>query len=766
MPPVGDSRSAILMKLTSPRREFGGHVYDPRDQSPIASDLYTFSRSTESEQVQQEGTNARAPYVRFPTISSPFSSIASTHSSETLQQYQRHQKSTKKPYVNFRTTKPPQQKGHTKPLSQSVSDILAQQTPREEPSSLFTGDLEEDLLDSYYTTTGSDDDAADMLSSIDVDTDRYNSQQIDDDLFEKQTATVEDASFSSATNKNKSSDSNSKTSANHSYNATPSALSKPTLLPLPANYLSMATFKQIDNTVEKSSSNILSRIANFWKNRTMNSRHNSSSSLTSNKRITNKINAVDGANNSNSINYTKLASDSSSIDADQSTHNHNHENNEETDNISMKITDHQNDNRSGIIRNHRTKNSNNKNSRRQSESSSAQQHKETSQPPKYISIEDVDGGTIFGGAASNQYLSLDDDEDGDLGVVGEEDFVGGSTKEDEHTVGTKTTTTKTQSSSGKEQDDDHQRNHDHQNLSSSSIGASVEDYIASESSAGGEGADWLDDVGGGDSALHSFHDDLFHPATTGTITAVIENIPKKDLMSSGSSKIERVQKSDSTSNNISSSKPSGVPFIIGGGTAPSSSSSSRGQVRKAESDKIWSSIDSHFGRNDLIESAESREETAAAASDQDYYYYGMTIGGFLKRELWTIPLFVLASLNMILIILFEVYVLCRARGTSRRHLFLGQMLLFGLFLCSFLALMFAVHPSIVGCFVGRLGVGITYSLIFSVLMVKCVFLLSLDTGVYLPTSYQGILLFFAVAVQVAIDSQWVIMYPPFLQVNI
>lgn len=197
-------------------------------------------------------------------------------------------------------------------------------------------------------------------------------------------------------------------------------------------------------------------------------------------------------------------------------------------------------------------------------------------------------------------------------------------------------------------------------------------------------------------------------------------------------------------------------ILKSGPTAASSGVITRGDVKRAQSDKIWS-LDSHFSRNDLIESAEEEEH--------DDYYYGMTIGGFLKRELWTIPLFVLAALNMILIILFEVYVLCRARGQSRRHLFLGQMLLFGLFLCSFLALMFAVHPSIIGCFVGRLGVGITYSLIFSVLMVKCVFLLSLDTGIYLPTSYQGILLFFAVLVQVAIDTQWVIMYPPFLQVS-
>jgi hypothetical protein len=142
------------------------------------------------------------------------------------------------------------------------------------------------------------------------------------------------------------------------------------------------------------------------------------------------------------------------------------------------------------------------------------------------------------------------------------------------------------------------------------------------------------------------------------------------------------------------------------------------------------------------------------------------IVGFLQREIWTIPLFVFASLNIFLITFFEIYVLCRTKGQSRQHLFLGQMLLFGLFLSSSLALLFAVYPSVVGCFIGRLGVGIAYSMIFAVLMVKCLFLLSLDVGVYLPTSYQGCLLFFTVLVQIGLDTQRAIFFPPKILVKI
>lgn len=781
----GGSRSAILMKLTSPRREFGGHVYeDPNN--PIASDLYAFSKSTESQQIQHD--DEHAPFIRFPSISSPFSNtIQSSESHLQQNSYQRQPPQPSKKNANQHDD-PTVQQGHhlqQKPLAQSVSDLLAQ---REEPSSIFGAPHEDDLFDSYYTTGIDDDDAT--LSSADID--RYSSRE-DGDLFKKQTATPNtgtsvDASASPSlansppptaksnaiTNKIKSTSSNDSNSSHDNHNhsdednhvavrpSSTSALRKPTLLPLPANYLSLATFKQIDNTLEKSSSNILSRIANFWRNRTMSSHSSLNGTIVAvnNRQISNSS-SISSSNKTNSSTnqMNKLASDSS-ISADN--HQHEDDDNEETDNVFLKNLDDdlnrssntrrsssENDNKS-----YNSKDNHGKNIRRQSESS-------TSLPlTKYISMEDLDGGVSNGGGGgilvnSNQYLSLDDGDDGVNLGVGDEDFAtstgGGNTKEEGPT------TTKSSSKNNNELEDNFHRHHDHHSVS-------VEDYItSSETSAG---LDWLN--GGEDSAQssHTFHDDLFH-TTTGTITAVIDNSSrssggsssskthhKKDLMNSGSSRIERVHKSDSDKKASVVFSPSSSSGAASGGA---SSTSKKGDVKQAESDKIWSSIDSHFGRNDLIESAESEEEHD--------YYYGMTIGGFLKRELWTIPLFVLASLNMILIILFEVYVLCRARGTSRRHLFLGQMLLFGLFLCSFLALMFAVHPSIVGCFVGRLGVGITYSLIFSVLMVKCVFLLSLDTGVYLPTSYQGILLFFAVAVQVAIDTQWVIMYPPFLQVK-
>lgn len=60
----------------------------------------------------------------------------------------------------------------------------------------------------------------------------------------------------------------------------------------------------------------------------------------------------------------------------------------------------------------------------------------------------------------------------------------------------------------------------------------------------------------------------------------------------------------------------------------------------------------------------------------------------------------------------------------------------------------------------RLGAGLAYSLVFSTLLVKCVFLISLNGGVYLPAPYQALLLFFAVLIQLAIGAQWLINNPP------
>ncbi|XP_052563659.1 uncharacterized protein LOC120421847 isoform X1 [Culex pipiens pallens] len=134
----------------------------------------------------------------------------------------------------------------------------------------------------------------------------------------------------------------------------------------------------------------------------------------------------------------------------------------------------------------------------------------------------------------------------------------------------------------------------------------------------------------------------------------------------------------------------------------------------------------------------------------------------LRKEPWVVPVLVLASLSMIMMAAFEIFVLCKAWRTSpsRRHLFLGQMLLLGLFACSGLAAVLTINPTILSCATMRFGAGVAFALVFASLLVKCVFLISLNGGVYLPAPYQGLLLLFAVLIQVAVGAQWLLTSPP------
>lgn len=123
-----------------------------------------------------------------------------------------------------------------------------------------------------------------------------------------------------------------------------------------------------------------------------------------------------------------------------------------------------------------------------------------------------------------------------------------------------------------------------------------------------------------------------------------------------------------------------------------------------------------------------------------------------RDEPWVIPLVSLSLFNIAAILIFEVYVLYKSCG-GRRHLFLGQILLLGLFLCSILGLLYVPQPHWLFCGITRAGLGIVYAIIFGSLLVKCVFLLKLHDGVYFNASFQGLFLFFVVAVEV---SMWLI----------
>jgi 7 transmembrane sweet-taste receptor of 3 GCPR len=103
----------------------------------------------------------------------------------------------------------------------------------------------------------------------------------------------------------------------------------------------------------------------------------------------------------------------------------------------------------------------------------------------------------------------------------------------------------------------------------------------------------------------------------------------------------------------------------------------------------------------------------------------------LRKDTWVIPVLLLAGVSMLMMGAFEIFVLCKTRRTSpnRRHLFLGQMLLLGLFTCSGLSALLAARPTSLSCATIRFGAGVSFAIVFASLLVKCIFLISLNGGV-------------------------------------
>ena len=134
---------------------------------------------------------------------------------------------------------------------------------------------------------------------------------------------------------------------------------------------------------------------------------------------------------------------------------------------------------------------------------------------------------------------------------------------------------------------------------------------------------------------------------------------------------------------------------------------------------------------------------------------------FLRGEIWVIPVLVGAGALVVVLFIFEVYLISKSISTnpSRRHLFLGQMLMVGLVLCCGMTVVATLRPTPVTCAVLRLGTGLAYTIIYSTLLVKLVFLISLNSGVYLPATYQCLLLCFAILIQLVIGIQWLVSAP-------
>lgn len=143
---------------------------------------------------------------------------------------------------------------------------------------------------------------------------------------------------------------------------------------------------------------------------------------------------------------------------------------------------------------------------------------------------------------------------------------------------------------------------------------------------------------------------------------------------------------------------------------------------------------------------------------------------------WIIAIGVCAGLGIVCVLVFEVYILYKLMGTKIgkqwRTMWLGQLLLFGIF-CSYLTLFaYLFTPTKATCGITRFGVGVSYAMCFAILLVKLMVLLTsktsadtllpgdVDSPNYLRGIYQFLMFIFVVGVQVVIAVQWLIQVPP------
>lgn len=142
---------------------------------------------------------------------------------------------------------------------------------------------------------------------------------------------------------------------------------------------------------------------------------------------------------------------------------------------------------------------------------------------------------------------------------------------------------------------------------------------------------------------------------------------------------------------------------------------------------------------------------------------------------WIIALGVLAGVGCVAVLVFEIYILFKLLGTrigrQWRTMWLGQLLLFGIFLSYLTMFAFLFIPTNTTCGIIRFGIGVSYAIIYSVLLVKLMVILTstttesiipgdIESPNYLKGIYQFLMFIFAMGVQVVIDIQWLIQVPP------
>lgn len=132
----------------------------------------------------------------------------------------------------------------------------------------------------------------------------------------------------------------------------------------------------------------------------------------------------------------------------------------------------------------------------------------------------------------------------------------------------------------------------------------------------------------------------------------------------------------------------------------------------------------------------------------------------LRKGAWIIVLIVLAAVGLALVVLLELYFLYKLSGTAIcshwKSMWLGHLLLLAILLCYLVLFAFVHVPSEASCAIIRFGVGVTYAMCFSVLLVKLMIIFNSERVGSVQGIYQFLMFFMAWAVQLAVDIEWLV----------
>ena len=139
------------------------------------------------------------------------------------------------------------------------------------------------------------------------------------------------------------------------------------------------------------------------------------------------------------------------------------------------------------------------------------------------------------------------------------------------------------------------------------------------------------------------------------------------------------------------------------------------------------------------------------------------IMSYFSDEAWALPIFVMASLTIMCLAMYELSILIKTMREKRRldNLPLDHVLMASLLCCASMCIPYTLQPTPSICGAIRAGSGLACTLLFSTLLVRLILTIASNRGLHLHTAYQIIILSSSVLIQLVVLTHWLVVSPPF-----